>query len=341
MNLREDISVDTTKYEITKRACVVMNAAFDNEYDLDVFYNKHFGNPNRVTNPVEIVTEDGTDAGVGCFLGMKLYNNDKNSSDKHIYTVTQNCELCVHPDFQGRGIFHRIIDERELNDTESSFICGLPNEKSFPAFMKTGYNNCGDITRYRLYPHSKLSFLKKLFRKLLGQKAKINKIENAVNVKELNTFFTEKEYEEINSEGVRFERSNDLFNWLFTYKKHEYLLKDYDKNGNLMSYIIFRHDFCPLGTVIAIDDWYSKNNNPAYFNKILKIISKYCDMVEVYTVNEKVDGQFMVAAGLTNIKKYEKTFKDRPLISSKNGKAFPWFDMVSLRNIDDDYFFYE
>lgn len=328
------------EFNIAVRAVKLMQETFKNEYAIDVFFNKHFCNPNRVVNPVDIISENGFDAGVGCFLGMKILNNEGGYSKKELI-VTQNCELCVHPDFQGKGFFHKIIDERENKDKESQFIFALPNEKSFPAFMKNGYSNCADITRYRKYTNRYVSLIKKVIRKLIGKKPKINSVIDACNVKELSNYFSNVEYDEINSVGIRFERSEELFRWLFSQKKSEYLLKEYDENKNLIAYVIFRHEYCPLGTVIAVDDWYSKNGNSEYFKRIINKLSRRCDMIEIYTVNEKIDGEFMRKAGLTNIKLYEKNFKDRPLVSSPNGKKYSWFERVSIRNIDDDYFFYE
>lgn len=338
--MKSKLNNESTEFNIAIRAVKLMQETFKNEYDQDVFFNKHFCNPNRVVNPVDIITENGFDAGVGSFFGMKLLNNEAEYPKKELI-VTQNCELCVHPDFQGKGFFHKIIDERENKDKEALFIFALPNEKSFPAFMKSGYSNCADITRYRKYTNRYVSIIKKVIRKLNGKKAKINSVKGAINVYGHSNYFTDAEYSEINSVGIRFERSEELFKWLFSQKKSEFLLKEYDENNMLLSYVVFRHEYCPLGTVIAVDDWYSKNGNSEYFKRIIKKLSHYCDMIEIYTVNEKADGEFMRKAGLSNIKIYDKRFRDRPLVSSPRWKNYSWFERVSIRNVDDDYFFYE
>ena len=90
--------------------------------------------------------EDGKVAGCVAYgKGIIRYQN-KN------WKCALSYETFVHPDFQGRGLFKKLIDlaENEAKSQEIAFLYNFPNPNSLTGFKHMGWTCRNDVQQYRL-----------------------------------------------------------------------------------------------------------------------------------------------------------------------------------------------
>ena len=161
---------------------------------------------------------------VGCVaFGIQdfIYNNVK-------VKAAVSFETFVHPNFQGKGIFKKLISiaEEEAFNRNVDFLLNFPNSNSLPGFNKSGWNNI-QLPEYWIKGNNYF----KLFFKIYDIKKTFlpnpSNIDNLVKVKEFETFF----HKENNS--FKSIVDNNYLDWrFFKYPNAEYIIID---NENFFS----------------------------------------------------------------------------------------------------------
>ena len=72
------------------------------------------------------------------FVGVRLFSRGELCNGTKFL---QAVDTATHPDYQGKGVFKKLINY-SLNDPEikDSLLINFPNEKSFPQYLKYGWN---------------------------------------------------------------------------------------------------------------------------------------------------------------------------------------------------------
>jgi GNAT superfamily N-acetyltransferase len=169
--------------------------------------------------------ENGKIIGANGFIAFDFFIKDKT------YTCYQSCWSATHPDHQGRKIFVNMINYAKdyLKSQGAGFLFGVPNDKSYPIFMKKlGFTEVpAMLARVPNIPFIKNSFFNR-------QATAISEIEKLKD----NTLFVKEEQivdlkKNEHPELVEVVRVNDSFCWgkLTTAKKFGIKMKYFYLGG--------------------------------------------------------------------------------------------------------------
>lgn len=156
---------------------------------------------------------------VGCVafgMGKITYNYKE-------YISALSYETFVHPDYQNKGLFKKLIyaAEEELKNKKVSFLYNYPNSKSLPGFLKLNWNKCNEIQTYKLKICSLINVISKL--KHLKQPFIPNRIDLKTQNYEIKHNFNNK----ANHEIITPIWSKDYIIWRFmSFSNHEYYIID-------------------------------------------------------------------------------------------------------------------
>ncbi len=167
---------------------------------------------------------------VGCVaygMGFILFNGTT-------YSCALSYETFVHPEYQGKGIFKKLIleGEKELQAKSISFLYNFPNASSLPGFRKMNWKLNNNILTYRI---KLISILKVL---LNFKSLKSSFISNASNIKECLTI-------DISSFSMN-NPVDDIIRPLWT---KEYLKWRFLTHPNREYYIINNNDFFSISMI--------------------------------------------------------------------------------------------
>lgn len=128
---------------------LVYKQAFNNSTEISelrsLWKKKHYQNPygNSLIFGVFI---DGELAGMNAYMPYSFCYNGKE------IRCLQSCESGVSPNYQGKGIWGRIVRyavDYVFTNTEYEFIFGFPNYRnSYPGFVKMRWDTVGQMNNY-------------------------------------------------------------------------------------------------------------------------------------------------------------------------------------------------
>lgn len=153
---------------------MVYRAAFNSSKDYDenkaMWVRKHYENPLGDSLVFGAYCE-------GKLAGMNSYMPVNYMYQGRIIPLLQSCESGVMPEFQGKGIWSKVVRyaiEYILHETKYQAVIGFPNYiNSYPGFKKMGWETLFDMENYVLINNSK-AFAETVFKerkilKVLGR----------------------------------------------------------------------------------------------------------------------------------------------------------------------------
>ena len=159
--------------------CDIFNTVFPNAISHDVFWHKHYGNPNRLSVPLLVEKIENDTIGMNGFMAAKFI-----CDSKELYAA-QSCDSAVLPQYRGKSVFSSIIKraQNQLKDEGVDFLFGFPNQNSYPGFIKLGWKHTVDFSRFFL----PVNFYA-LLRNKIGKKCAriIHKILNLIFLSKVN-----------------------------------------------------------------------------------------------------------------------------------------------------------
>lgn len=325
----------------------ILENANEMYFDPELFKTKHYDNPYRIKNPLSVSYENDEPAGVAAFLGMKMLVGKKK------IPVCQVVDVAVNKKFRGKGHFSKSIVEFEKNNKEADFIFALPNDASYPRFLKVDYTKELWLCHY-IYATAPFSFvfggnfltncLDGLYQKLLSlNKATINLDENLVITEGMDKIpIKDSEFKEITKKlKCHFLRSSHMYRWKQKYNPD---LKFYwatlrKKDGQLLGYALCHQRPRLNGNFVIIDD-YAISPRDDHKKRTLQLLfhslSGLGNITEVPFVNVKMDGKKLRALHFINACRFPFPLRGGPLIVSSNCNYRDAIRKISIRNIDSD-----
>lgn len=130
--------------EITRQAAILFSETFEQMSEEQMYY-KHFENPNRLQEPIFYIAENGK------ICAMNAFDQVEMLTDHTEIEAVQSSDSAVSKECRGRGLFFKIQTEamEKYQELGKGAAFGVPNENSFPIFMKLGWTYVGDLTGYR------------------------------------------------------------------------------------------------------------------------------------------------------------------------------------------------
>lgn len=156
---------------------------------------------------------------VGCVafgMGKIVYNSKE-------YIAALSYETFVHPDYQNRGLFKKLITaaEEELKNKEVSFLYNFPNTKSLPGFLKLNWNKFNHIEAYKLKVNSFFNVISNI------KHLKYPFIPKIIDLKTENVEIKHDFYNKSDNEVITPIWTKDYIIWrFFSYSQHEYYIID-------------------------------------------------------------------------------------------------------------------
>ena len=125
--------IDIKKKDVEEKLRILFKDAFNMPELPSEGYVYKNTNSNASNPSVYIAAiENGEIIGCNCFIAIDCFIKEKK------FTCYQSCWTATHPKHQGRKIFVTIINyaKEYLKAQGAGFIFGLPNDNSYPIFMK-------------------------------------------------------------------------------------------------------------------------------------------------------------------------------------------------------------
>lgn len=288
-----------------KDAYSVLREAFQSyrHISYETFRHKHLGNPDIDLDIMTLVHyQDGIPAGTNSFMTCHLLLGQRTVS------AIQSCDSAVRPDFRGRHIFSRLIQQAISLCRESRhvFIFGCPNENSYPGFTKLGFLELGRLKSYGGVLQPTRFLLRRVRRKLLGKSPALAAFRpisfsgpGGNWTVSLSCPFTEEDLAVMNVRpGIHLRRSLEFYRWKVDYLPEErtaYLCLRQD--GRLATFLVLlRHS----NGSCDICDWMLPDS-PAESGPILRRARRrlrpFCDLLSVSMVNPAGNEPSLLASG--------------------------------------------
>lgn len=146
---KKAIEIKKLDEDTIEQQLVVYKAAFgvsDGEGSIvDFWKKKHFSNPLGGSLIFGAFVE-GELVGINAFMPVLYHFNDLN------YKMLQSCESGVLPNFQGYGIWKKLMEyalDYICHSTDYTMVIGFPNyQNSYPGFKKMGWATINDMKNY-------------------------------------------------------------------------------------------------------------------------------------------------------------------------------------------------
>lgn len=319
-------------------AVEIFNAVYEGNIEREQMLYKHFLNPFKVKEPIQFYEENGVISGMNAFMGT--YFKEKGN----MHFLLQSCDTAVLPEFRGKGIFTKLINEREKNDSEAEFIFGLPNENSFPGFIKMGWKEIAKFTVF-IKIINPGSFL-------LGNERKIGRmldkiwsfIFSKIRLKEdeycqvnENVVLNDEEIQCINEEIENgFLRNNEFYRWKTNQPSKKFKVIRLKSQESLSGLVIYHTKRLRGRKCVVIDDWFAKGNKEDKKRKLrnmINFIRQDGSLMEIPFVNVSSD-DFWIWKKLKFVQ--IPFYKRSSLVVSPRGKENEFLGTCSFKNIDTD-----
>lgn len=120
-----------------------------------------------------------------CVAGCVAYGKGKFRYQGKEFDCALSYETFVHPNYQGKGLFKKLIDlaEKEAQRQRISFLYNFPNTNSLTGFMHMGWICRNDVQQYKIRitrPFHLLSHLLDLKKSFVPNQSNLDKIKSEV-----------------------------------------------------------------------------------------------------------------------------------------------------------------
>lgn len=329
------------------QAIGILENVFGDEINRTTYRNKIFGNPFKLPAPLSLSYEGAEPAGISAFMGMKLILNGEE------LPVSQALDCAVLEQFRGKGHFFNTLEAYETLDNGSKFIIGLPNNTSFPRFLKRGYIKPMWLCHY-IYATSPLSFIfgengftkafDRLYRRFLWiKKASAKNDEdlkifdgmNTIPVSDAELALAAREH------GCYFLHTGELFDWKQSYnpEMHFYWATLRKKNGTLLGYALCHLRPRLRGNFVIIDDFGTTPECTDKKHSLRVLFSSLSDLgniTEVPFVNNEKEGPLLASLHFKNACRFPYPLRGGPMIVSPDCNYVEEMKNCHFRNIDSD-----
>lgn len=296
----------------------LFNEVFSINMDFDVFKNKHFENPNVMEIPFEAKRIDGEIAGINAFLGLKYKYMDSER------LVAQSCDTAVGKRYRGKGIFSSLI-KTKMDRADAFLLFGLPNENSYPGFIKLGWEKVCVLHTYT---------------KIIPFGTNLSRIKEKISVKISDKPFFSLEEQQLVNDYVRngFIRTNKDLEWKLKYRDSK--LAKFYINCSFIGYIIYdigdSHGF----KKIDIHDWNFISEEKRILSKCIYALGIFLEesirLVNVPFINPTSES----AVELHNNKFFSRKLlrENGQILIASNLNRAPEFSNVDIKSFDTDLF---
>lgn len=246
--------------------------------DIAFFWmQKHYSNP--IDKSIIIGGYiDNVLVGMNAYLPAEYYYRGK------AIKALQSCESCVHPEYQGRGIWGKVVRyaiNYIFENTDYEFVYGFPNYRnSYPGFVKMKWDTIDYMDNYIMAVNprsfaksfSNNALIRLLARLCFLQKAKV-KLYNIANKYTIKPCDPEKLIWSCFKDTIHLLPSSEWLKWKLRYK-HQYSMAVFIKN-EIVATFIYSMDKYENNDVIRLDriSYVIKHDHEKILSKIIAFLS--------------------------------------------------------------------
>lgn len=318
----------------------IFNSVYEGCMTSEKMLCKHYKNPYKLENPIRIYMINENPVGMNAFMGGMLKLDDQ------LHYVLQSCDSAVLNEYRGKGIFSKIVAAQENSDEMSEFIYGFPNDKSYPGFIKMGWEKVTDLKKmfffikpgfvFNLKNRKLEEFIDRFWGRIVEQLLKVD-LEDGEEF-ENKIWIDNVDYTKINEQiEYGFVRTKDFYEWKMDGNEKIKTIS-IRCNGKVKGYLFFHFSKCKNKESIVIDDWYAQGigkEKKLILKKLINEVAKNVAVVEVPFVNRySEDFKIWRQVGFLDI----KFCNSIPLVVSPRGKKYKCLKRVSIKRMDTDVF---
>ena len=249
----------------------VFSNVFFSTTKFNTYRYKHFSNPYVLKKPLFLDNINNEVVGTNAFQGYIFLYKDSE------LIGAQSCDTAVLREYQGKGVFSRLIKKAELDfqNDRVDFMFGFPNEKSYPGFIKLGWIHVGDLMSMILVIRPFSLLLGKIFKTQFRNRHSFKHLYNFSShllfrhsdkniykyIKNYDSCpFNDSDFSKINStQYLSVKKNLDYYTWkLDSNPAADYNYRVLKINNILYGYIIYNINQQARATIV---DWYVANDN--------------------------------------------------------------------------------
>lgn len=332
---KKDLEFKLLNKDTFKEQCYVYTKAFGHENnDIENYWQKkHYNNPLGGSFIFGAYYKNKL-VGINCFQPC-VYE-----SYSGIFNALQSCESGVLPEFQGKGIWGKLMrfaEEYIRTNTDCDVLIGFPNYRnSYPGFRKMTWETVFVLNNYLLVNNSQ-TFLQTIIPNKKGLQpifsCVLNFQKGFVKCYKTKKLHVEPISNDMliwnrNDKELTIKLSDECLSWKLDYK-HLSCLGVKDKNNNLLATCIYGISKYKGQKIIYINRLeFSHNNNNLSEKVVLASLSDY--LLKTYP-----DTAF-VRVWVKPNDKYNKLFKNLLFLKTKHPNPFI-IKKVSDKKMDYDW----
>lgn len=274
--MSEEISIVLLDIESIDAQLQIHQAAFGTDGILinkDYWIKKHYKNPlgNSLIFGASVK---------GHIVGMNAYMPVEYVYAGKKHSLLQSCESGVLPEFQGRGIWGKIVRyalDYISSNTQYEAVIGFPNyQKSYPGFIKMGWVTIHNMENYVMINNA-TSFSDLFFdnKPVLKYLSRIIFLQRLTLPRVRGLFVEEGDYKDLfwDEDGMCVHRyyCPELYKWRASYTKSKYVVI---RNKNkVVASCIYHIDGYGKGFIIKIEQFVPENEK--FAKKALSAVVRY------------------------------------------------------------------
>lgn len=276
--------------EINRQAAELFSRTFE-EISAEDFYYKHFKNPERLEEPVSYRVADEKICAMNAFDQVTMLVCGKEMR------AIQSSDSAVDKECRGQGLFWKIQTETlaQYAENEGDMAFGIPNDKSFPIFMKLNWSDVGELYGYRRMVNPVgciASLLGREKNKTFGVCEQSRWREYEVTIGTAPSIITDEDIAVINQDTVvGVKRSVEYYNWrVFQKSGTDYVIIKIASQAKLLGLFIIVRKKATHFVFGDIVEWYIRDGiEEEHIENIAKKLRKsligWCDFSTIGFVN--------------------------------------------------------
>lgn len=304
--------IKVNEREVNRQCAKLFSETFEYISEERLYY-KHYKNPERLEEPIFYIIENEK------ICAMNAFDQVTVLTDGIEISAVQSSDSAVAKACRGRGLFFKIQTEamREYERLGKSVAFGVPNDNSYPIFMKLEWKHVGNLVGYHRLEDAWGCVLS-----LMGRRKKVDLDRRCYRYQQYSVesgretmIIRDTDICSINADiTVGIKRSMDYYDWkIFGHMDGNYKIIRVTDTEQLIALVIVtrkKGSHFYFGNIV---EWYvARDLEKERIQHIRKILRRelkgWCDFSTIRFVNPFTEGEIVQQLGYVKKEKLEYKF---------------------------------